>query len=66
MKKQPLKQRCFAAYLINTGTTTTATRICFNPFCSLRLTLGGLSSDSVSCGFFFHFLSIVKYFYTDK
>ena len=53
MKKQLLKQRWFHAYLIGTGTASTATRICFNPFCSLGLTLGSSSSDSVSCVFFF-------------
>ena len=58
MKKQPLKQRCFHAYLISTGKASPATRICFNPFCSLGLTLGSSSSDSVSCVvvFFFFFV----------
>ena len=64
MKKQPLKQRCFHAYLISTGTASTATRICFNPSFSLGLTLGSSSSDSVSCVFLLSFLSIVKYVYT--
>ena len=60
MKKQPLKQHGFHAYLIITGTASTATRICFNPSCSLGLTLGSSSSYSVSCvdvvffGFFIH------------
>ena len=40
MKNQPLKQHCFHAYLGSTGTTSTATRICFNPSCSLWPTLG--------------------------
>ena len=48
-----LIQRCFDAYLIGTGTASTATRICFNISCSLGLTLGSSSSDSVYCGFFF-------------
>ena len=60
MKKQPLKQRC----LRDSGTASTATRICFNPHCSLGLTLGSSSSDSVSCGFSLVFLSIIKYVYT--
>ena len=65
MKKQPLKQHGFHAYLIITGTASTVTRICFNPFCSLGLTLGSSSSYSVSCVvvvFFLAFLSIVIYF----
>ena len=66
MKKQPLKQRCLREYLISSGTASTATRICFNPHCSLRLTLGSSPSDSVSCGFSLFFLSIVKYVYTVK
>ena len=48
MIKQPLKQDCFGACLISTGATSKATRICFNLFCSLGLTPGGLSLDSVS------------------
>ena len=65
MKKQPLEQRCLREYLISSGTASTATRICFNPHCSLGLTLGSSPSDSVSCGFFLgFFLSIVKYVYT--
>ena len=40
MKKQLLKQRYFHSYLISTGTASTAARICFNPSCSLGLTLG--------------------------
>ena len=46
MKPQPLKQRCFHAYLIGTGTASTATRISFNPSCSLGLILGSSTSDS--------------------
>ena len=52
MKKQHLKQRCFHAYHIDTGTASTVTRICFNPTCSLGLTLGSSPSDFVSYGFF--------------
>ena len=55
MKTQSLKQRCVHAYLIGTGTASTATRICFNPSCSLGLTLCSSSSDSVSYGCFFLF-----------
>ena len=51
MKKHSLKQRCFHAYLINTGTASTETRIYFSPSYSLGLTLGSSSSDSVSCVF---------------
>ena len=49
MKKQPLKQHFYHGYLIGTGTASSATRICFNPFCWMGLTMGSLSSDSVSC-----------------
>ena len=63
MKKQPLKQHGFHAYLIITGTASTVTRICFNPSCSLGLTLGSSSSYSVSrVVVFCLFLSIVIYF----
>ena len=59
-KKQHLKQHCFHAYLIGTGTASMATRICFNPSCLLGLTLGSSSSDLVFCVFFcFVSLSIV-------
>ena len=65
MKRQPSKQRCFHAYLLCTVTTSTATRICFNPSCLLGLTLGSSFANSVSCVFFVFFMSIVKYlFYT--
>ena len=62
MKNQPLKQRCFGAYLISTGTTSTATRICFNHSCSLGFTLGGSFSDSVSCGFLLFFCPSLNIF----
>ena len=48
MKKQLLKQRCLHAYQIGTGTASTATRICFNPSCSLGLTLGSLLRNAVA------------------
>ena len=66
MKKQPLKQRYFHAYLIGTGTASMATRICFNSSCSLGLTLNSSSSDSVSCGVFISFFvcQLLIIFYT--
>ena len=63
MKKQHLKQHCVHVYLIGTGTESTATRICFNPSCSLGLTPGSSSSDSVSCVCFFFFRPSVTILY---
>ena len=66
MKKQPLNQRCFHAYLISTGTASTVTRICVNPSCSLGLTLCSSSSASVSrvVVFFFFFCPSLNICYT--
>ena len=47
-----LKQRCFHAYLISTGRASTVTRQCSNPSCSLGLTLGSWSFNSVFVEFF--------------